>query len=69
MHKNGKIMKSSIFLDKIIISQKNKKLLLPISNIDKNGSKEFESFFKMENLVPNYTDSKNIKKEFFEFYI
>ena len=70
MHKNGKRMKSCIFLDKINISQKNNKLLLPISNIDKNESREFESSFKMENLVPKHTDSKNIKKEeFFEFYI
>ena len=64
-------MKSCILtLEKPNFSQKNNKLLIPKINIDKNASRDFESSFKIDNLVSKHTDSRNIKKEeFIEFYI
>ena len=69
--KKGMRMKSCILtLEKPNFSQKNNKLFLPNVNVDKNASRDFESSFKMDNLMSKHTDSKNIKKEEFkEFYI
>ena len=68
--KKGMRMKSCIFLEKANISQKNNKLFLPSVNIEKNASKDFDSSFKMDNLLIKPSDSKNTKKEeFFEFFI
>jgi hypothetical protein len=69
--KKGARMKSCIFaLDKGDISQKNNKLYLSSYYVDKNISKDFESSFKMDNLMVKPSDSKNIKKEqFLEFLL
>ena len=69
--KKGKRMKSCIFtVEKGNFSQKNNKLHLQNYNVEKNPSKDFESSFKMENLLVKQSDTKNTKKEqFFEFYV
>ena len=68
----GMKMKSCILtLDKNNLSQKNNNLLyLPNFQGDEKKSKEYDSSFKMDNLVAKQTESKNEKKEqFYEFNI
>ena len=68
----GVKMKSCILsLEKGNYSHKNNNLLyLPNLQGEKKQSKDYESSFKMDNLVAKQTESKNEKKEqFYEFFI
>ena len=68
--KKGMRMKSCILtLEKGNYSTKNNKLYLKNLNIDKNASRDFESSFKMDNLVVKNTDTNMKKEQFLEFYI